>query len=304
MGQSSKPLVIVIAGPTASGKTAVAIELAKKLKADIFSADSRQFYQEMCIGTAVPSPEELNAANHHFIQHRSIQDAYSVYDYQTDIIEKLEVYFKKNSIAILAGGSGLFIDACIKGLHDLPEKDQKLRASIEETLARKGISALQQQLKHLDAEHYQTIDINNPHRLIRAIEICLTTGKSISELRSQSLPTRNFSTQYFVLSLEREKLYQRINNRVDKMLEMGLIDEAKKLYPYRNLQAVNTVGYKELFAYFENRISLTEAIELIKQNTRRYAKRQITWFNKKDASFIPIAETSAATAAKILAQIN
>ncbi|MDT8347610.1 MAG: tRNA (adenosine(37)-N6)-dimethylallyltransferase MiaA, partial [Flavobacteriaceae bacterium] len=213
-------------------------------------------------------------------------------------------YFKQNNIAILAGGSGLFIDACIKGLHDLPKKDETLRAALEATLAQQGISALQEQLKQLDAEHYQRIDSNNPHRLIRAIEICLTTGKSISEYRNKTLPERYFETKYFVLSLEREKLYQRINERVDKMLDMGLINEAKALYPYRNLQAVNTVGYQELFAYFENRMSLDEAIELIKQNSRRYAKRQITWFKKRNASFIPVAQNPADTAAQILAQIK
>ena len=273
--------VIAIVGPTASGKTALAVNLAKKLQTEIISADSRQFYQEMAIGTAVPDPEELAAAKHHFIQHKSILDPYTVGNFEVDFLQLSDTLFQIKDTIILVGGSGLFIDAACQGLDDLPGRNQELRHALSAELNKNGLVALQQRLRTLDADYYQKIDRQNPHRLIRAIEILQQSGgKKMSELQQQNKTKRNFETIYIGLNTDRQKLYDRINKRVDIMIQKGLLDEARELYPYKDLNALNTVGYKELFQYFDEQIELDFAISEIKKNTRRFAKRQLTWFRK------------------------
>ncbi len=273
--------VIAIVGPTASGKTALAVNLAKKLQTEIISADSRQFYQEMAIGTAVPDPEELAAAKHHFIQHKSIFDPYTVGNFEIDFLQLSDTLFQIKDTIILVGGSGLFIDAACQGLDDLPGRNQELRHALSAELNKNGLVALQQRLRTLDADYYQKIDRQNPHRLIRAIEILQQSGgKKMSELQQQNKTKRNFETIYIGLNTDRQKLYDRINKRVDIMIQKGLLDEARELYPYKDLNALNTVGYKELFQYFDEQIELDFAISEIKKNTRRFAKRQLTWFRK------------------------
>ncbi len=275
-----KKKLICITGPTASGKTALSIELAKYFHTEIISADSRQFYKEMSIGTAVPSPEELSAAPHHFIQHKSIFDEYTVGDFETDFISLSEILFQKLDTIILVGGSGLYIDAAIKGLDNLPGKNHEIRAELEQLINEKGLIALQDEVRKLDPEFYKRMDIQNPHRLIRAIEILRQSpGKTMDELRNKR-QKRSFDTVLIALDWERQKLYDRINKRVDIMMKQGLEEEARKLYPHKHLNALNTVGYKELFGYFENAYSKEFAVSEIKKNTRRFAKRQLTWFRK------------------------
>jgi tRNA dimethylallyltransferase len=273
--------VISIVGPTASGKTALSIKLAQALNAEIISADSRQFYKEMNIGTAVPSKEELASATHHFIQHKSIFDDYNVGDFEQDFLQKAKILFQKNDTVILVGGSGLYVKAACSGLDKLPERNDEIRAKLEAELNNEGIKSLQKQLQNLDPDYYQIADIQNPHRLIRGIEILLQSeGKKMSELYAQSKSERNFECISIGLNTTRALLYERINKRVDIMLAEGLLDEVKALLPNKDLNALNTVGYKELFRYFEAENSLDFAIEEIKKNTRRFAKRQITWFKK------------------------
>jgi len=275
--------VIAIVGPTASGKTALAIQLAKALQTEIISADSRQFYKEMAIGTAVPEPEELSAAKHHFIQHKSIFEDYNVGQFEKDFLQLSQELFQKYDTLILVGGSGLYIDAACKGLDQLPDKNPEIRKQLETDLNTKGIESLQKQLQKLDPKHYQKIDIQNPHRLIRAIEILQqASGKTMAELL-QNKPQRDFETIYIGLNTERAKLYDRINHRVDIMIQKGLLNEAKNLYPHKNLNALQTVGYRELFQYFDGDFTLDFAISEIKKNTRRFAKRQLTWFRKNKA---------------------
>ncbi len=281
--------IIAITGPTASGKTALAIKLAQALNTEIISADSRQFYREMSIGTAVPEPEELSAAPHHFIRHKSIFDEYNVGDFEQDFLKLSEKLFQKHDTLILVGGSGLYIDAACKGLDDLPSRNEAIRAELEKTLAEKGIESLQKELQKLDSEHYEKIDKQNPHRLIRAIEILRQSdGKKMAELLQNKTP-RNFKTIYIGLNTERSRLYERINKRVDIMIEKGLLEEVRKLYPNRHLNALQTVGYRELFSYFDGDTDLDFAISEIKKNTRRFAKRQLTWFRKnKDIQWFDI----------------
>ena len=272
--------IITITGPTASGKTALAVKLAQILKTDIISADSRQFYREMYIGTAVPNKEEMAMAKHHFIQHKSIFDDYNVGDYEKDFLTLSQRLFQQKDILILVGGSGLYIDAACKGLDVLPGKNEKIRQKLHNDLSKKGIESLQKTLYELDKDYYQKIDLQNPHRLIRAIEILLQSeGKSMKELL-QKKEKRSFKTIYIGLNTERKTLYDRINQRVDKMIQDGLIEEARKLYPYRDLNALKTVGYRELFRFFEGEIDLNFAVSEIKKNTRRFAKRQLTWLRK------------------------
>ena len=278
-----KKKLICITGPTASGKTALAIRLAKHFDTEIISADSRQFYKEMKIGTAVPDEEELAAAPHHFIQHKSIFEDYTVGDYEKDFLKLSEKLFKKKDVLILVGGSGLFINAATKGLDSLPGKDFAIREELTNKLQTKGLSALKDELQSLDPVFFAEVDQENPHRLIRAIEILRQSpGKSMKELRNQPKQERNFESIFIGLYTERKILYQRINQRVDKMLKQGLLEEVEKLYPYKNLNALNTVGYKEIFAYMDGEISLDFAISEIKKNTRRFAKRQLTWFRKNE----------------------
>ena len=275
--------LISIVGPTAIGKTSLSVYLAQYFNTEILSADSRQFYQEMRIGTAVPTNEELKAVPHHFIQHKSINDLYSVGDFEKDAIRKLETIFKEKSSAILVGGSGLYVNAVTKGLDYFPDMDPKIRESLNQKLKTEGLTVLQQQLKKLDPKAYEKIAIDNPHRVIRALEVCIGADKPYSSYLTNKAKNRNFKTITIGLIAERSIIYNRINKRVDEMIENGLIEEAKGLYHFKNLNALNTVGYKELFRFFDGDISLDFAISEIKKNTRRFAKRQLTWF-KKDES--------------------
>ena len=275
--------LITIVGATAIGKTALSIKLAQHFKADIISCDSRQFYKEMKIGTAVPTKEELDAAQHHFIQNRSIFEDYSVGRFEKDAIEKLNAIFIKNNIAIMVGGSGLYTNAVIDGLDYFPDVKPEIRTKLNKELNSEGIEFLQKKLKKLDLESYNTIEIENPHRLIRALEICIGTGKTYSQFKNKPKATRKFIPIKIGLYADRELMYNRINKRVDIMIKEGLLEEAKKLYKHRDLNALQTVGYKELFEHFDGKCDLDFAISEIKKNTRRFAKRQVTW-NKKDSN--------------------
>lgn len=275
-----KNILISVVGPTAIGKTKVAIALAKHFKTEIISADSRQFYKEMEIGTAVPSKEELESAKHHFIQHKSIFENYSVGDFERDALELLTILFKKKRIVIMVGGSGLYMDAVVKGLDSFPKVESKIREKLNKTLEDEGITVLQEKLKELDKEHYDKVDVNNPHRLIRALEICLGTGKPYSSFLKKKKPKRNFHTITIGLTADKEIVYHRINQRVDKMMGQGLLEEVASLKQHSKLNALQTVGYKELFGYLENQWDLDFAVSEIKKNTRRFAKRQFTWFRK------------------------
>lgn len=275
--------LISIVGPTAIGKTALSIKLAQHFKTEIISADSRQFFKEMNIGTAVPSIEEQQAAKHHFIQHISIKDNYSVGDFERDAISKISEIHKKNDVAIMVGGSGLYVKAVTKGLDNFPDVDSNTRLELNERLKNEGLEALQKQLKDLDPIAYNSIAIDNPQRLIRALEICIGTGKPYSSFLTNPEKNRNFKTISIGLDAERSIIYDRINQRVDIMVKNGLLEEVKALLPYKHLNALNTVGYKELFKYFEGEWTLDFAISEIKKNTRRFAKRQLTWFRKDEA---------------------
>lgn len=277
--------LISIIGPTAIGKTALAIRLATIFDTDIISADSRQFFREMKIGTAMPSPEELDAAKHHFIGHKSISDEYSVGHFEEEAIPLINRLFEKKNALILVGGSGLYIDAVLFGLDKFPEVDAKYRLQLDALLRENGIEALQKLLQEKDPVYLEKVDRNNPHRLIRALEVCLSSGKPYSSFLNQKKTKRNFQHLIIGLETEREKLYERINKRVDQMISDGLEAEAKSLYPNKQLNALQTVGYQEFFDFFDGKISKEEAIQSIKQNTRRFAKRQITWFKKYDATW-------------------
>ena len=272
--------VITIVGPTAIGKTALAIKIAQHFKAEIISADSRQFYKEMYIGTAVPSPDELQSVKHHLIQHKSIHETYTVGDFEREALELIDVLFKKSDYVVLVGGSGLYVNAVLKGLDDFPDVPPELRNQLNKQLKESGIQALQEKLLELDPVHYKKIDLNNSHRLIRALEICIGTGKPYSSFLKQKEAIRPFTPIEIGLTAPREYIYERINKRVDIMMANGLFDEAKRLYPDRKLNALQTVGYKELFDHLDHKFSLKHAIEEIKKNTRRFAKRQLTWNRK------------------------
>ncbi|WP_456377856.1 tRNA (adenosine(37)-N6)-dimethylallyltransferase MiaA, partial [Lutibacter sp.] len=259
--------LITVIGATAIGKTALSIKLAQHFNTEIISSDSRQFYKEMTIGTAVPSTEELEAAPHHFIQNRSIFDNYSVGQFEKDALMKLNELFSKNNIVIMVGGSGLYTNAVIKGLDYFPEVNLEIREKLNNQLQDEGIKPLQNKLKELDIESYNTIEIENPHRLIRALEICIGTGKPYATFKNQPKEKRNFTSIKIGLTAVRELMYNRINKRVDLMLLEGLLEEAKNLYKYKDLNALQTVGYRELFTYFDGNCTLDFAIEEIKKNT-------------------------------------
>ncbi|WP_417785017.1 tRNA (adenosine(37)-N6)-dimethylallyltransferase MiaA [Tenacibaculum sp.] len=277
---SQKNTLITIVGATAIGKTALSIKLAQHFNCDIISCDSRQFYKEMSIGTAVPEREELAAAPHHFIQNRSVFEDYSVGQFEKDALKTLDELFIKNPVQIMVGGSGLYVDAVLKGLDYFPDVDPKIRTNLTAELENKGIVYLQNQLRELDIEAYNSIAIDNPHRLIRALEICIGTGKTYSSFKNKPKAPRNFKNIKIGLKADREIMYDRINRRVDIMIEKGLMEEAKKLHPHKSLNALQTVGYRELFDYFEGNFTKEFAIEEIKKNSRRFAKRQGTWFRK------------------------
>ena len=272
--------LISIVGPTAIGKTALSIKLAKYFNSEIISADSRQFYKEMNIGTAVPSLEELNEAKHHFIQNKSIKGNYSVGDFEREAISKIEQLHQKQSVIIMVGGSGLYVKAVNKGLDYFPEVDGEIRKKLNKRFEENDLISLQEQLKLLDPKAYDTIAIDNPQRVIRALEICIGTGKPYSSYLTNSEKNREFKTISIGLDAERSIIYNRINQRVDLMIENGLLQEVETLIPYKHLNALNTVGYKELFDYFEGNTTLEFAVSEIKKNTRRFAKRQLTWFRK------------------------
>ena len=274
--------LIVIAGPTAIGKTSLSIYLAKLFNCSILSADSRQFYKEMTIGTAKPSANEMKGIPHYFINSNFISEEYNVGKYETDAINLLDKLFTENNIQILVGGSGLYIDAVCKGFDELPEADFEVRNKINDLYKEKGIEGLQNLLKGLDEVYYYKVDLQNPQRIRRALEVCLTSGKTYSSLREGKIKKRNFNIIKIGLNTKREDLYERINIRVDEMMKHGFLDEVKQLKSYKHLNALQTVGYKELFDYLDGKMELDSAINLIKQNTRRYAKRQLTWFRRDE----------------------
>lgn len=276
----AEKILVCVIGPTGIGKTRLAIALAQHYGTEIISADSRQFYKEMTIGTAVPTKEELSTVTHHFIQHKSIFERYSVGDFERDVLELLSELFQKKELVIMAGGSALYVDAVVKGLDDFPDVDPKIRKSLVAALNEKGLAHLQEELKVRDPKYYKSVDLQNPHRLIRALEVCIAANKPYSSFQGRKKTKRPFKSVYLGLKADREIVYERINKRVDQMVEEGLLDEAKKLYPHRELNALQTVGYKELFDYFDGTTTLPEAIAEIKKNTRRFAKRQMTWYRK------------------------
>ncbi len=272
--------LITIVGPTAIGKTSLAISVARHFNTEIISCDSRQFYKEMNIGTAVPSKKELSQVKHHFIQHIPVKQDYNVGQFEKDAIQKLDELFLKHSVVVMVGGSGLYVDAVLKGLDKFPKVDPDIRKKLKIQLKEIGIRPLQEQLKQLDPISYKSIDLENHQRLIRALEISIGTGKPFSSYLTQSHTKRNFKAIKIGLTAERPLIYDRINHRVDLMIKNGLLDEVKSLYTHKHLNALQTVGYKELFSYLDNEITLDFAMEEIKKNTRRFAKRQLTWFRK------------------------
>ena len=280
--------LITIIGPTAIGKTSLSIALAQHFGCDIISCDSRQFFKEMKIGTAVPSEKELASATHHFIQNKSIFENYTVGDFEKEAITKLDELFLKNNIQIIVGGSGLYVDAILKGFDDFPENDYAIRDKINTDFKKFGIVYLQQELKNLDAEYYQKLELENPQtlqnpqRMKRFVEVCFGTGKPYSSFLNQKKNERNFTPIIIGLEAEREIMYDRINQRVTNMINQGLVKEAKSLFSNKQLNALQTVGYRELFDYFDGKISLDFAIEEIKKNTRRFSKRQLTWFKRAE----------------------
>jgi len=275
--------LFTVVGPTAIGKTALSIKIAEYLNCDIVSCDSRQFYKEMCIGTAVPEPDELAAAPHHFIQNRSIFDDYSVGAFERDALLKIDDLHGSNPNVVMVGGSGLYVNAVLNGLDYFPDVAPEIRPQLNAELEEKGIENLQEQLQKLDPESYQNIALDNPHRLIRALEVCIGSGQTYSSFKNKPKAPRNFNSVQIGLRSDRQLMYDRINQRVDIMISNGLLEEARSLYKDKSLNALQTVGYRELFLHFDGEISLEFAIEEIKKNTRRFAKRQITWF-KKDPS--------------------
>ncbi|MBF02833.1 MAG: tRNA (adenosine(37)-N6)-dimethylallyltransferase MiaA [Flavobacterium sp.] len=280
--------LITIIGPTAIGKTALSIQLARYFNCDILSCDSRQFFKEMSIGTAVPNNEELTAASHHFIQNKSILEAYSVGDFEEEALAKLDTLFQKNPIQIMVGGSGLYVDAVLKGFDAFPDIETSVRDQINAKYDINGISYLQEQLQTLDPAYYNTLlienpqTLQNPQRMKRFVEVCLGSGQPYSSFIGKRKNTRNFTPIIIGLEADRAVMYERINTRVDLMVKEGLLEEVQQLIPYKNLNALQTVGYRELFDYLEGKTSLEFAIEEIKKNTRRFAKRQITWFKRTE----------------------
>lgn len=278
---SAKTLIVII-GPTAIGKTALAIEIARQFSTEIISADSRQFFKEMEIGTAKPSAEELAAAPHHFINSHSVNTLFSTGDFEIQALKLMDELFQKHDLLVMVGGSGLYIDAICKGLDDLPATDISIREQLNEQLAAEGIEVIKGQLSIHDPEYYAKVDQSNPQRMIRGLEFFLSTGMKLSSFLTNRKKERPFNIIKIGLNTDRSELYNRINSRVDQMMEAGLLDEVKSLQAYRNYNALNTVGYSELFAYLDGELDLDQAVDKIKQNTRRFAKRQLTWFRRDD----------------------
>jgi len=274
--------LLIICGPTAVGKTALSVQLAKHYSTEIISADSRQLYKEMSIGTAKPTLQEMEGVPHHFVDCISIQQNYTAGDYEREVIKKLDELFAQHDKVVMCGGTGLYIDAVCKGFDEGIESNAEIKKQITEQYNLLGLDWLQNQVKEKDIDFYNKADINNPQRLMRALEVCLVTGKPYSSLRKNNGAERNFNAIKIFINEDREVLYEKINKRVDAMMQHGLLKEAEGLYPRKNLNALNTVGYKELFDYFDNKTSLDKAVDLIKQHTRNYAKRQVTWFKNDE----------------------
>ena len=253
--------LILIAGPTAVGKTQLSLSIAEQYKTDVISCDSRQFYREMCIGTAVPNADELSKIKHHFIQNLSIEDNYSIGQFERDALAKIEALHKNNNVVVMVGGSGMYIDAVCKGLDDFPPVPDSIREELNLRHQNEGLDALKEELMKLDPDYHELVDSSNPHRIIRAIEVCMVSGKPFSSFRKQQAKKRNFKIVKIILNREREELYSRINKRVDKMMTEGFLEEVKKLYDYKDYNALQTVGYKELIAYFDGEWDLETAIE-------------------------------------------
>ena len=296
---SSKTL-LYISGPTGIGKTKLSISLAKSFDTEIISCDSRQFYKEMKIGTAVPNQNELAEVKHNFIQHKSIHDTYTVGEFEKDVLVKLKELYKSKNIIIMVGGSGMYADAVMFGLDKFPKVLNKVRSQINLFYQTHGLYSLQQLLLEKDPKYYSRVDINNPMRLIRALEVCISSEKPYSSFLGKKLINRSFISKTIILNCSRTMLYDRINNRVDSMVKSGLELEAKKLMKHKDLPSLKTVGYKELFPYFEGKISLEKAISEIKKNTRRYAKRQITWLKKYDNAISVESSTKSEEIIKLL----
>lgn len=281
-----KKKLITISGQTASGKTNLSIRLAQNLNCSIISCDSRQFYKEMSIGTAVPSKLELSKANHYFIHHKSVKDKYTIGDFQNDALKLIENLFKKDDFIILTGGSGMYMDAVVNGIDAFPKIKLGVRELLNEKYNSTGILFLKNKLKELDPEYHDIVDVNNHRRLIRALEVCISTGKPYSSFLNKKNKKYDFESVNFCIKVDRELLYKKINYRVDKMISNGLIKEAKALLKLKGLNPLNTVGYKELFEHFEGNLTKSQAVEKIKQNTRRYAKRQMTWLKNKNLIWV------------------
>ena len=281
-----KKKLITISGQTASGKTNLSIRLAQNLNCSIISCDSRQFYKEMSIGTAVPSKLELSKANHYFIHHKSVKDKYTIGDFQNDALKLIENLFKKDDFIILTGGSGMYMDAVVNGIDAFPKIKLGVRELLNEKYNSTGILFLKNKLKELDPEYHAIVDVNNHRRLIRALEVCISTGKPYSSFLNKKNKKYDFESVNFCIKVDRELLYKKINYRVDKMISNGLIKEAKALLKLKGLNPLNTVGYKELFEHFEGNLTKSQAVEKIKQNTRRYAKRQMTWLKNKNLIWV------------------
>ena len=297
--------LLVVIGPTAIGKTALAIRLAQHFQCEILSCDSRQFFKEMTVGTAVPSPEELSAVPHHFIQHISIQDAYSVGDFERDAIALLDRLFERKNVQVMVGGSGLYVNAILEGLDEFPDIDPRIREELNQALEEKGLPYLQAQLKELDPVHYEKVALDNPQRVTRALEVSIGTGQPYSSFLAKKKVKRNFIPIVIGLEAPREIMYDRINKRVDLMLQGGLLEEVKALIPKQDLNALQTVGYRELFQYFKGNATLDEAVEEIKKNTRRFAKRQITWFKRTpNTTWYSFQQDSSSIIEDITKQIN
>lgn len=272
--------LIVITGPTAVGKTALCLEVAKHFNIPIINADSRQIYRELKIGTAAPTDEQLRAVRHYFVGTHSLADYYSASIYEQEVMALLPQLFASSDYALLSGGSMMYVDAVCNGIDDIPTVDDETRRLLKQRLNDEGLPALVEELRRLDPEHYETVDRQNPRRVVHALEICIMTGRTYTSFRKNERKQRPFSIRKIALNREREELYQRINRRVDAMMAVGLLEEARQLLPMRHLNALNTVGYKEMFTHLDGTWTLQEAVERMKGNTRRYARKQLTWFKR------------------------
>lgn len=272
--------LIIVLGPTGVGKSDISIQLAKHYHTEIVSADSRQFFRELTIGTAVPSSDDLNEINHHFIQNKSIHHYYNVSEYESEALQLIQELHKKLNPLILTGGSMLYLDTICNGIDDIPTVDPEIRNEVIRWYEENGIEALRQRLQEVDPEYYQIVDQNNPKRMLHAVEVCQMTGKTFTSFRTRTVKERPFRIIKIGVNQDRKLLYSRINERVLRMMEAGLLEEARSVYPYRSLNSLNTVGYKELFTYFDGDCTLEEAVDLIQRNTRKYARKQLTWFRR------------------------